>query len=58
MNHEGLVERFVQMHGVVKPGRFIRKGNVDSWEEELSDEAKQKMEEWCKVNWIPGLQWS
>lgn len=50
VNHEHLIESFTRKHGVARQSDFIRKGRINSWEDELSENAKQMLEKWCAQN--------
>lgn len=55
VNYEDIVGNMRKMHGKVHDSKFMRKGKVGSWKDEMTPEMIQKLDEWSLANKIEGL---
>lgn len=55
VNYEDIVGNMRKMHGKVHDSKFMRKGKVGSWKEEMTPEMIAKMDAWMEKNQIQGL---
>lgn len=55
VNYEDVVGNMRKMHGTVHNSKFMRKGKVGSWKDEMTPEMIAKLDAWTANNQIPGL---
>jgi len=55
VNKEAFTKYMKELHGTDHNTKFMRKGQVGSWKEEISSKANAKLDEWIQANGIKGL---
>ncbi|CAL8122462.1 unnamed protein product [Orchesella dallaii] len=55
VNYEDIVCNMRNLHGSYHESKFMRKGKVDSWKDEMTPEMVEKLDAWVAKNKINGL---
>lgn len=55
VNYEDIVGNMRKMHGKNHDSKFMRKGKVGSWKDEMTPEMSAKLDAWIAQNKIDGL---
>jgi len=55
VNYEDIVGNMRKMHGTAHNSKFMRKGKVGSWKDEMTPEMVAKLDAWIAENKIEGL---
>lgn len=55
VNYEDVVSNMRNLHGTFHDSKFMRKGQVGSYKEEMTPEMLEKFDKWSERNRINGL---
>lgn len=55
VNYEDIVSNMRNLHGTIHDSKFMRKGQVGSYKDEMTPEMVAKLDAWIEENKITGL---